>query len=131
VAAPTGESLRCLVVDDEEAVGGVIGDILETNGHAVVVLTSGAEAVERFRTEPFDVVFTDLAMPGLSGWQVARGVKSVAPTVPVFMVTGFGVELSVEEQRANGVDRVMTKPLSIQLILDAVATVASRRGQTG
>jgi GAF domain-containing protein/CheY-like chemotaxis protein len=130
-AEPTGEPLRCLVVDDEEAVGGVLGDILETNGHAVVVLTSGAEAVERFRTEPFDVVFTDLAMPGLSGWQVARTVKSVAPTVPVFLVTGFGVELSVEEQRAHGVDRVLTKPLSIQLILDAVASAASRRGQTG
>jgi FixJ family two-component response regulator len=70
-------------------------------------------------------------MPGLSGWQVARNVKSVSPTVPVFLVTGFGVELSVDEQREHGVDRVLTKPLSIQLILDAVASAASRRGQTG
>ena len=129
VAEPTGAPLRCLVVDDEEAVGGVIGDILETNGHSVVVLTSGAAAIERFRGEPFDVVFTDLAMPGLSGWQVARGVKSLAPTVPVFLVTGFGVELSAEEQRAHGVDLVLSKPLNIQSILDAVAFAAGRRGQ--
>ena len=124
--APTTESLRCLIVDDEEAVGGVLGDILETNGHAVVVLTSGAEAVERFRAESFDVVFTDLAMPGLSGWQVARGVKAVAPAVPVFLVTGFGVELSAAEQRENGVDRVLTKPLSIQLV--PTRRVRPRRG---
>jgi len=117
------------VVDDEEAVGGVIGDILETNGHAVVVLTSGAAAIERFRSEPFDVVFTDLAMPGLSGWQVARGVKSLAPTVPVFLVTGFGVELSSEEQRAHGVDLVLSKPLNIQSILDAAASAAPRAGR--
>jgi CheY-like chemotaxis protein len=109
----------------------VIGDILETNGHAVVVLTSGAAAIERFRSEPFDVVFTDLAMPGLSGWQVARSVKSLAPTVPVFLVTGFGVELSAEEQRAHGVDLVLSKPLNIQSILDAVASAAPRRAQAG
>ena len=129
VAAPTGASLRCLVVDDEDAVGTVLGDVLETTGHSAVVLTSGAEAIERFRSESFDVVFTDLAMPGLSGWQVARAVKAVAPAIPVFLVTGFGVELSADERRAHGVDLVLSKPLNIQSILDAVAFAAGRRGQ--
>jgi GAF domain-containing protein/CheY-like chemotaxis protein len=126
VSAPTGVPLRCLVVDDEESVGTVLGDVLETGGHSVVVLSSGAEAIERFRREPFDVVFTDLAMPGLSGWQVARAVKAAAPTVPVFLVTGFGVELSADERRAHGVDLVLSKPLNIQSVLDAVALAATR-----
>jgi signal transduction histidine kinase/CheY-like chemotaxis protein len=125
--APPGASLHCLVVDDEEAVGTVLGDVLETSGHSAVVLTSGAEAIARFRREPFDVVFTDLAMPGVSGWQVARAVKAAAPRVPVFLVTGFGVELSADERRAHGVDLVLTKPLSIDSILDAVAEAAARR----
>jgi signal transduction histidine kinase/CheY-like chemotaxis protein len=129
--APVGASLRCLVVDDEEAVGTVLGDVLETSGHSAVVLTSGGEAIERFRREHFDVVFTDLAMPGLSGWQVARAVKASAPAVPVFLVTGFGVELSAEERRAHGVDLVLSKPLNIQSILDAIAFAASRQGQGG
>ncbi len=128
ILAAAGVSMRCLVVDDEEPVGTVLGDILETSGHSVVVLTSGAEAIERFRSQPFDVVFTDLAMPGLSGWQVARAVKATAPTVPVFLVTGFGVELSAEERRAHGVDLVLSKPLNIQSILDAISFAASRRG---
>ena len=60
----------------------------------------------------------------MSGWQVARAVKQIAPQVPVFLVTGFGVELSAEERRAHGVDLVLVKPLQIQEILDAVAEVA-------
>jgi signal transduction histidine kinase/CheY-like chemotaxis protein len=129
LVAPADAPMRCLVVDDEEPVGTVLGDVLESSGHSVVVLTSGAEAIERFRREPFDVVFTDLAMPGLSGWQVARAVKATAPTVPVFLVTGFGVELSAEERRAHGVDLVLSKPLNIQSILDAVAFAVTRQGQ--
>jgi CheY-like chemotaxis protein/anti-sigma regulatory factor (Ser/Thr protein kinase) len=122
-----GVSLRCLVVDDEEQVGAMLGDVLETGGHRVVVLADGAEAIDRFRAEAFDLVFTDLAMPRVSGWQVAQAVKAVAPTVPVILVTGFGVELSAEERRAQGVDLVIVTPVKINDVLDVVAR-AARRG---
>jgi signal transduction histidine kinase/CheY-like chemotaxis protein len=124
--SPT-QRVRCLVVDDEPTVRTVLADILKSAGHAVVEAADGAEAIARFRAEPFDVVLTDLAMPRVSGWQVARAVKLSAPAVPVFLVTGFGVELSAEERRANGVDAVLVKPLQVQEILDAVAAVARTR----
>jgi signal transduction histidine kinase/CheY-like chemotaxis protein len=123
--------LRCLVVDDEETVGSVLGDVLEMDGHKVVVLTDGVAAIERFRVEPFDVVFTDLAMPGVSGWQVIRAVKSIAPTVPVFLVSGFGVELSAEERRAYGVEAVLAKPLKIDELHAAVSQAVRRRAHPG
>jgi signal transduction histidine kinase/ActR/RegA family two-component response regulator len=123
--------LRCLVVDDEPTVRTTLADILSSAGHDVVDLGDGAEAIARFRAEPFDVVLTDLAMPRVSGWQVARAVKHAAPSVPVFLITGFGVELSPEERRANGVDAILVKPLQIQEILDAVAEVARRRPPAG
>jgi GAF domain-containing protein/ActR/RegA family two-component response regulator len=122
-------ALRCLVVDDEPEVGAMLGDVLETGGHRVVVLTDGAEAVARFRAEPFDLVLTDLAMPRVSGWQVAQAVKEIAPAVPVVLVTGFGVELSAEERRAHGVDLVVVKPLKIDDVLDVVAQAIRRRAQ--
>ena len=125
------QPIKCLVVDDEPAVRVVLGDILESAGHSVVVVGDGAEAIERFRDEPFDLVLTDLAMPRVSGWQVARAVKQIAPQVPVFLVTGFGVELTTEERRAHGVDLVLVKPLQMQEILDAVAEVARGRGRSG
>jgi CheY-like chemotaxis protein len=128
-APPPGLSLRCLVIDDEAEVGRVLGDVLQTSGHRVTVLTDGAEAIAQFRAEPFDMVFTDLAMPRVSGWQVAQAVKEIAPTVPVILVTGFGVELSAEERRAQGVDLVLVKPLRISEVLDVVARAGRRRAQ--
>jgi CheY-like chemotaxis protein len=122
-------ALRCLVVDDEEEVGTMLGDVLETGGHRVVVLTDGAEAIARFRAEPFDLVITDLAMPRVSGWQVAQAVKEIAPAVPVVLVTGFGVELSADERRTHGVDVVVVKPLKIDDVLDVVARAMQRRAR--
>ena len=124
---PPGVSLRCLVVDDEDEVGAVLGDVLEMAGHRVVVLNDGGEAIERIRTEFFDLVFTDLAMPRVSGWQVAQAVKEHAPEVPVVLVSGFGVELSAEERRTQGVDLVLGKPLRMQDVLNVVGAVARRR----
>ena len=120
--------LRCLVVDDEPDVGEVLGDVLASAGHTAVVVGSGVEAIERFRAERFDVVFTDLAMPGLTGWEVARRIKGLAPGVPVFLVTGFGGEVSAEEMEAKGVDAVLPKPLRIQDTLDALAQVRRADG---
>jgi signal transduction histidine kinase len=113
--------LRCLVVDDEAPVGEVLGDIIESAGHGAVVVGSGAAALERFRGEPFDAVFTDLAMPGLSGWEVAKAVTALRPDVPVFLVTGFGIELSPQELAASGVRTVLTKPLDMQETLALLA----------
>ena len=124
-------ALRCLVVDDEPTVRTVLADVLTAAGHQVVEVADGAEAIERVRVERFDLVLSDLAMPRVSGWQVARAAKQAAPGVPVFLVTGFGVELSAEERRANGVDAILVKPLQIQDILDAVAEVARTRPPAG
>jgi len=126
-APPPGVSLRCLVVDDEAEVGRVLGDVLQTSGHRAVVLTDGAAAIAQLRAEPFDVVFTDLAMPLVSGWQVAQAVKEIAPLMPVVLVTGFGVELSAEERQTHGVDMVLVKPLKIADVQNVVARAARRR----
>src|SRR5204863_5826495 len=71
----TLRTLRCLVVDDEEPVRAMLVDAVEAAGHHATSVEGGAEAIARFRAERFDVVVTDLAMPGISGWQVARAIK--------------------------------------------------------
>jgi len=120
--------LHCLVVDDEEEVAEVVADILTSAGHTAVVSGSGQAAVERLAAERFDLVFTDLAMPGMTGWQVARAVKDKTPEVPVVMMSGFGVEVAPEELRSNGVDLVLAKPLQIRDVLNAVESRHGGRG---
>jgi GAF domain-containing protein/CheY-like chemotaxis protein len=130
-AAPAGSSvlLHCLVVDDEEEVGEVVADILSTVGHTAVTARSGQEGVDRFGAERFDLVFTDLAMPGMTGWQVARAVKDRAAEVPVVMMSGFGVEVAPEDLHAHGVDLVLAKPLQIQDVLRALDALRSGSGR--
>jgi len=125
-AAPVAAvALRCLVVDDEELVAGVLGDMLVSAGHRVEVVRSGQDAVARFDAERFDLVLTDLAMPGMTGWEVARAIKDVAPGARVVLVSGFGVEVSPEDLHSHGVDLVLAKPLRFEDIESAVALARS------
>jgi GAF domain-containing protein/ActR/RegA family two-component response regulator len=117
---------RVLVIDDEENVRDTLADMLRLTRREVVVASHGAEGLELFRTAPFDLVMTDLAMPGMSGWQVAQAVKALRPDVPVVLVTGWGVELPADQLRANGVDRVMTKPFRMDEVNSVVVAFLSR-----
>jgi GAF domain-containing protein len=127
VVAGAGEPARCLVVDDEDEVRDMLGDVLALGGHTPVLVSSGSEAITRFRAEDFDIVLTDLGMSGVTGWQVARACKEAEPAVPVLLVTGWGVEVSPEDLAAHGVDAVLSKPLNVDQVLSAVAAYRRRR----
>ncbi len=113
--------LRCLVVDDDEEVAGALADLLSSRGHEVVVVTKSTDALSHVVRERFDIVFSDLAMPDMSGWQVAQAVKAASPALPVVLITGFGVELSPEQCRANHVDAVLAKPVALGELLAVAA----------
>jgi CheY-like chemotaxis protein len=67
----------------------------------------------------------------MTGWQVARAIKSSTPGVPVVMMSGFGVEVAPEELRANGVTLVLAKPLQIRDVLGAVASIVQGERSAG
>jgi signal transduction histidine kinase/ActR/RegA family two-component response regulator len=125
-----GPALSCLVIDDDRGAAEGLGELLTSLGHHVAVSADAKEAVAALGSGEYDVVFTDLSMPHLSGWRVAREVKSRAPGAAVFVVTGFGLEVSADELRAHGVQAVLTKPLRLSDLTSLLATVddGSRRG---
>jgi CheY-like chemotaxis protein len=127
-SAPGG--LRCLVVDDEVEVGEVLGDMLRAIGHEATVVTSGKEIPARLRAQSFDLVLTDLAMPEMTGWDVAQTVKAIAPEMPVVLVTGFAVEVVPADLAKNGVELVLAKPLAITDVRNALAQVKPRGRET-
>jgi GAF domain-containing protein/ActR/RegA family two-component response regulator len=128
IAAPVfGAPLRCLVVDDEDEVASMLSDVLLSAGHTVEVFTDPAAAVAQAEAQHFDVLVTDLAMPGMAGWQVARAFKAAQPEIAVILMTGYGVELSPEEREVHSVDAVLTKPVGVNAILDAVVRVTTRQ----
>ncbi|MEQ1833993.1 MAG: ATP-binding protein [Candidatus Eisenbacteria bacterium] len=109
---PPPTSLRALVVDDEETVMSVLAEMLRGMGHHVTSALGGPAAIEVLRSEEFDVVFTDLGMPDVNGWDLASVVKSRRPDCAVVLVSGWGFQLEEDAAATRGVDRVMAKPFS-------------------
>jgi DNA-binding response OmpR family regulator len=96
-------------------------------GHKVVVAVDGSDGVEKFKVDSsIDLVITDLAMPKLNGLQLARVCKTLRPSVPVVMLTGWGVLLTEDELAEHGVDEVLSKPVRMDQVLGAVAAVRGR-----
>jgi CheY-like chemotaxis protein len=111
---------RILVIDDEDSVRDVLSRMLKTKGHQVVVASDGEEGIERFRSESFDLVLTDLGMPKLSGWDVGKTIKGINPKIPIAMITGWGVELDREKLSESGIDLIVCKPFNFDQVTHLV-----------
>jgi PAS domain S-box-containing protein len=109
-----------LVIEDEEEVRNLLADILIENGHQVETASDGNQGIDMFKKKDFDLVFTDLGMPGTSGWEVAETVKSINGRIPVAIITGWNVELKESEMRERGVNLIAYKPFKIDQILRLV-----------
>jgi CheY-like chemotaxis protein len=114
---------RILVVDDEKEVGDVLWDLLTRAGHDVTVCADAESGLARAERERFDLVITDLGMPGISGWEVARQVRRAHPGTPVAMVTGWGDRIDPDEARARGVGYVIAKPFRREALEEIVGRV--------
>jgi len=112
---------RILVIDDEESVRDILSRMLGVKGHQVVVASDGEEGIERFKNEPFDLVFTDLGMPKVSGWEVGMAVKEMNPKIPVIMITGWGMELNREKLSESGIDLIVSKPFLFEQVIELVS----------
>ncbi len=115
-----------LVIDDEEDVRTVLAEILMTQGHSVGMAASGREGLALFHDKHHDLVLTDLGMPEMSGWQVARAVKALGRETPVILVTGWGEELDAQAVREGQVDFVLSKPFQKEKVLNLVVRALER-----
>ena len=116
-----GRSARILVIDDEDSVRDILFQMLKAKGHQVVVASNGEEGIERFKNEKFDLVFTDLGMPKISGWEVGKAIKGMNPKVPIAMITGWGIELDREKMNESGIDLIASKPFNFEQVIQLVS----------
>lgn len=107
---------KILVVDDDPVVGKSIGRVLSNKGYAVITAANGEEAMSKLASEHYDLVFTDIKMPGISGLEVAERVKASQPWLPVVIITGYGSGAYEDRAAAAGVADFLRKPLSPEMI---------------
>lgn len=116
---------RILFVDDERQALELGQRVLEYLGYQVTALTSSLEALEVFHRDPqeFDLVITDLAMPLVSGLELAADLVKIRPELPVILYSGFSESVSPEEARQSGIREFVRKPANIADLARAIRRV--------
>ena len=120
-------TLRILVVDDEDYVRELLADILEREGCEVSLAGEGREALRLFDSEDYDAVFTDVGLPGMSGWEVARAVRERDGRVALAVITGWGDTVTPEEQSEAQADWIVPKPFTVERIAGLVGEISARK----
>jgi DNA-binding NtrC family response regulator len=85
---------KILVVDDEQSMAQFLGIVLRKEGYQVTTVNNGRDALERVRAENFDVIITDIKMPGMDGIQLLQGIKKQDPSIPVVIMTAYASQQS-------------------------------------
>ncbi|MCK4386213.1 MAG: PAS domain S-box protein [candidate division Zixibacteria bacterium] len=121
------DSAKILVIEDEQDVRELLFDILSSANYAVKVTSGGAEGLEIYKREKFDIVLTDLGMPKMSGWEVAKAIKEIDSNTTVLLITGWGVEMDDEKLKKSGIDQVVTKPIKVKSLLTLVSEITESK----
>jgi two-component system response regulator MtrA len=106
----TTRNVNILVIDDDESVVETILTVLEISGYQATGVLSGEEGLATFQKGNYDLVLTDLMMPGMSGLDVARAIKGINANIPVIMVSGRAGEFAPEKLQESGVVHILAKP---------------------
>lgn len=109
-------NLKVLVIDDDAVVGRSFDRVLSDKGYDVSTALSGEEALQTMNDSEFDVVFTDIKMPGMDGLEVTERIKERCPWTPVVVITGYGTDDNEARAAVLGASGFVRKPLTPEII---------------
>ena len=107
---------QVLVIDDDAVVGHSFERVLADKGYEVDTALSGEEGLKDMDNTDYDVIFTDIKMPGMDGIEVAERIKAKCPWTPVVVITGYGTEENEARASVLGVNGFVRKPLTPEMI---------------
>lgn len=124
--------LKILLVDDDTNVLNAMTDILDANGHQIEFADGGKKAIELFNEaihdkQPFDVMITDLGMPGMDGRELSQRIKTLSPDTPIIMLTGWGRQMSLSGEELPHVDVILSKPPKTSELHQALGKIQKKQ----
>lgn len=117
---------RLLIVDDNEGVRHLVSRWLEKAGFRVQEASDGAEAVEKVREEPPDIILADIRMPKIDGIELARIIKREYPGIKIVLMTAYSSPQTIAQARREGVDDYLEKPFTKDQVERIALEVLSR-----
>lgn len=122
--------LNALIVDDEKATRVFLGEALRSAHHKVTEARTGREGLDSLERSPYDIVFTDLRMPGMGGMDLVKATRRIQPDAQVVMISGYGTIDTAVEAMQLGATGFLTKPVTLDqvegVIQKAVSTKKAR-----
>jgi len=121
------EKMKMMLVDDEERFLSTTKKLLTKKGYDVFIATSGAEALEKLRTQNIHVVILDVKMPGMDGIETLKAIKRTFPMVEVIMLTGHATVESAVEGLHSGATDYLTKPTDVNDLITKAEEAFEKR----
>jgi PAS domain S-box-containing protein len=125
---PRGNGERVLLVEDEKPLMLLTEEMLAALNYEPAGFTRPSEALEEFRADPtrFDTVMLDQLMPGMTGTELTRQMRQLRADVPVVLISGYTGPVLTQQALSAGIDHILTKPLDLRQIAEAMAKVLAR-----
>lgn len=120
-------SKKILVVDDQAEFTALFKEYLQDYGYEVDTATIAKEALEKVRKNDFDLVVTDMVMPGMSGLELGSRIKNKDREMPLILVSAFINETNRDEIRQSGVDLILEKPLRLNTLRSNIDQILAQR----
>ncbi len=116
---------RILFVDDEFILADLAAKMLDTKGYTVVARSNSLEALALFKADPhgFDLVITDMTMPGMTGDKLAQEMLNIRPDIPIILCTGYNEHITEERAKSIGIRDFILKPLNMQTMTETIRKV--------
>jgi DNA-binding NtrC family response regulator len=123
------ERRRILVVDDQESMRTLLEDMLEVIGYETTLADGGEQALALLSESRFDMVLSDLNMPGMDGTALLRTIKAKYVGVPVVIITGYGTFHTEKRVMKEGADGYISKPCTLTKIQKTLTAILSPQSQ--
>ncbi len=116
---------KVLVVDDQESMRILLQDLLEAIGYGVALAGGGQQALQLLSSDSFDLVLSDLNMPGMDGTALLKEIKKRYPELPVVIITGYGTFHTEKRVMREGASGYISKPCTLAKIEKTLASILS------
>ncbi|MFB3885683.1 MAG: response regulator [Thermodesulfobacteriota bacterium] len=116
-----------MIIEDDEEMRSLLKDFFEEEGFETDSVTNGADALKVLSRDPFDLVITDVRMPGLSGLDILPKVRGLKPETPIIVVTAYGSEEVRRKSLERGATSFLEKPIHLSTLKRLVREMVSRK----
>lgn len=123
------KNLKIMIVDDEETLAEVNGEMLKMLGYSVETNTDSRTALENFKKSPdnYSLIITDMTMPGINGLDLSREILKVKPEMPIILCTGFSDQITRESAISTGICEFLNKPVTLKNLSSIVEKILSNK----